>query len=70
MARFFIRVQGQLIAMDAREADEGGYCASFPDLKGCHTEADTLAELAKNAEEAVEFYLEPLPASTPPPVLS
>ncbi len=62
MALFFIRVQGQLVAMDAREADEGGYYASFPELKGCHTEASTLAELVRNAEEAVELYLEPLPA--------
>ena len=61
MALFWIRVQGQLVAMDAREADEGGYYASFPDFKGCHTEGATLAELAKNAEEAVELYLEPIP---------
>lgn len=39
--------------------DENGmFVAKVPDLKGCHTQAKTLAELYKRAEEAIELCLE------------
>ena len=37
---------------------EGGYCVSFPDLDGCLTEGDTLAEALDNAAEALNLWLE------------
>ena len=37
---------------------EGGYVASYPDLPGCLTYADTLAELADMAEDAKRVWLE------------
>ncbi len=42
------------------EKDEFGYYAYCPELKGCHTQGDTLDEVAKNIKEAVELYLETL----------
>ena len=42
------------------EKDEFGYYAYCPELKGCHTEGDTLDEVLKNIKEAVELYLETL----------
>lgn len=38
------------------EAD-GGYSLHFPDLKGCVTEGDTLAEAIEMAEDALGLYL-------------
>ncbi len=40
------------------EKDEFGYYAYCPELKGCHTQGDTLDEVLKNIREAVELYLE------------
>ncbi len=37
---------------------EGGYVASFPDLKGCLTYADTLDELMGNVEDAKATWFE------------
>lgn len=34
------------------DQDEGGYVASFPDLKGCITCADTVETVVKAAEDA------------------
>jgi predicted RNase H-like HicB family nuclease len=42
------------------EKDEFGYYAYCPELKGCHTQGDTLDEVLKNIKEAVELYLETL----------
>ena len=42
------------------EKDEFGYYAYCPELKGCHTQGDTLDETLKNIKEAVELYLETL----------
>ena len=42
------------------EKDEFGYYAYCPELKGCHTQGDTLDEALKNIKEAVELYLETL----------
>lgn len=35
----------------------GGYSVDFPDLLGCVTEGDTLAEAIKMAEDALGIYL-------------
>lgn len=40
------------------DPDEGGYVASFPDLPGCLTYADTLEELFLMAEDAKKTWLE------------
>lgn len=40
------------------EAKEGGYWAEVPSLPGCVTQADTMEELKKNLQEAVELWLE------------
>lgn len=39
-------------------ADEGvGFLISFPDLPGCMSDGDTMAEAKKNAAEAIASYL-------------
>lgn len=41
------------------EKDEnGGYVATVPELKGCHTQGETIAELMANVKEAIELCLE------------
>ncbi len=42
------------------EKDKNGYFAFCPELKGCHTQGDTLEEVLENIKEAVELYLETL----------
>ena len=42
------------------EKDENGYFAYSPELKGCHTQGDTVDEVLANMREAVELYLETL----------
>ncbi len=39
------------------EAEEGGYWAEVPAIKGCATQGDTFEELLKNIYEAVEGCL-------------
>lgn len=34
------------------DTEEGGYVASFPELRGCITCADTIVEVVQNAEDA------------------
>lgn len=36
----------------------GGHWGEFPDLLGCHTQADSLDELKKMAKEVLELYLD------------
>ena len=43
-------------------AEEGGYTVSFPALRGCITEGETLDEARRMAGEALEAYLESLEA--------
>ncbi len=40
------------------DAEEGGYTASYPDLPGCVTCADTVADLIACAEDAKRAWLE------------
>ena len=42
------------------EKDDFGYYAYCPELKGCHSQGETLDEVLKNIKEAVELYLETL----------
>jgi predicted RNase H-like HicB family nuclease len=42
--------------------DDGGFHASCPALKGCHTQGDTLDEAVANIREAIAAYLESLRA--------
>ncbi len=39
------------------KAEEGGYNVSVPDIKGCYTCADTLAEAIEMAEDCIEMML-------------
>ena len=39
------------------EKDKNGYYAYCPQLKGCHTQGDTLEEVMSNIKEAIELYL-------------
>jgi predicted RNase H-like HicB family nuclease len=44
-----------------KESD-GGYHASCPMLKGCHSQGDTFEETIDNITEAIELYIESLKA--------
>lgn len=37
--------------------EDDGYWIQFPDLEGCYTDGDTLAEVLRNAEEALGAFL-------------
>jgi predicted RNase H-like HicB family nuclease len=39
-------------------AECGNYPASFPGLRGCHTQAKTIEKLMKHAREVIGLYLE------------
>ena len=46
------------------EKDEDGYFVGLvPDLKGCHTQAKTLAELEKRLKEVIALCLKEEPKS-------
>lgn len=40
------------------KAEEGGYWAEVPALPGCFTQAETLANLRRNIQLAVDLYVE------------
>ena len=42
------------------EKDEFGYYAYCPQLQGCQTQGDSLAEIQSNILEAIELYLSTL----------
>ncbi|MEA3641825.1 MAG: type II toxin-antitoxin system HicB family antitoxin [Lamprobacter sp.] len=42
------------------EKDEEGYYAFCPEMKGCHSQGDSLDEVLANIKEAIELYLETL----------
>ena len=44
------------------EKDENGFYAWCPELKGCQSQGDTLEETLANIKEAIELYLETIPA--------
>jgi predicted RNase H-like HicB family nuclease len=43
-----------------KEAEEGGYIAYCPALKGCITQGETLEEVKRNIKEAVCMYIDEL----------
>jgi predicted RNase H-like HicB family nuclease len=45
------------IKVIVHEAEEGGYWAEVPGIPGCATQGETLAELLKNLNEAIEGCL-------------
>jgi predicted RNase H-like HicB family nuclease len=50
------------------EKDEGGiYVGEVPELPGCHSQAKSLRELRGRMKEAIELYLETVPAPPPGP---
>ncbi|WP_107667936.1 type II toxin-antitoxin system HicB family antitoxin [Cyanothece sp. BG0011] len=42
------------------EKDEDGYYAYCPQLEGCQSQGDTIEEVKKNIQEAIELYLSTL----------
>jgi predicted RNase H-like HicB family nuclease len=44
------------------EKDENGFYAWCPELKGCQSQGATLEEAISHIKEAIELYLETLPA--------
>ena len=39
--------------------DESGvYCAEVPALPGCYTDGDTIEDVKRNLQEAIQLYLE------------
>ncbi|HZK84972.1 MAG TPA: type II toxin-antitoxin system HicB family antitoxin [Desulfosporosinus sp.] len=38
--------------------EDGGYIATVPELKSCHTQGDTIVELMANVDEAIKLCLE------------
>ena len=41
-------------------AEEGGFWAEVPAIKGCYTQGETMEELVENVREAIAGYLEVL----------
>ena len=42
------------------EKDKHGYYAFCPELRGCHTQGDSIDEVLENIREAIQLYLETL----------
>ena len=42
------------------EKDNYGYYAFCPEMKGCHSQGDSLDDVLVNMREAIELYLETL----------
>ena len=42
------------------EKDVNGYYAFCPEMRGCHSQGESLEEVLSNMKEAVELYLEVL----------
>ena len=40
------------------KAEEGGYWATCPELKGCNTQGETIEEIKENMKEAISLCLE------------
>lgn len=52
------------------EKDEHGFYAWCPELKGCQSQGATLEDALANIREAIELYLETLPADERDALLS
>ena len=44
--------------------EEGGFSVMVPSLRGCYSQGETLEEAVKNIQEAIELFLEDMPASS------
>jgi predicted RNase H-like HicB family nuclease len=53
-----------IVIFEKEEA--GGYHASCPALKGCHSQGDSFEEASANISEAIELYIESLRADQEP----
>ena len=54
------------IKVIVHDAEEGGFWAEVPALRGCASEGDTLEEVVANIREAITGWLEAdVPAPTP-----
>ncbi|MDD2716802.1 MAG: type II toxin-antitoxin system HicB family antitoxin [Candidatus Wallbacteria bacterium] len=42
------------------EKDDSGYYIFCPELKGCHSQGDTVEEALANIREAIDLYIETL----------
>lgn len=45
-------------------SDDGGYTVMVPALPGCISEGDSKAEALRNIREAIQVYLEDVPADS------
>jgi predicted RNase H-like HicB family nuclease len=45
-----------------QEETDGGFSVWAPDLPGCASQGETLEEALENIKEAIELYLEDIPA--------
>jgi predicted RNase H-like HicB family nuclease len=52
------------------EKDEHGFYVWCPELRGCQSQGATLEEAMANIKEAIELYLETLPAGERDDLLS
>jgi predicted RNase H-like HicB family nuclease len=65
----FNKVDVMKIKVVVHEAEEGGYWAEVPAIPGCATQGETMEELMRNLQEAIEGCLsvdvaEPRPGGT------
>jgi predicted RNase H-like HicB family nuclease len=54
------------IKVVVHEAEEGGFWAEVPAIPGCATQGETMDELLRNLQEAIEGCLAVDVAETPP----
>lgn len=54
------------LAVVVHPAEEGGFWAEVPALRGCVSEGDTLDEVVANIREAARGWLEAAAAQNPP----
>ncbi len=47
------------------EKDEYGYYAFCPEMRGCHSQGETLDKVMAHIKEAIELYLEALSDEKP-----
>lgn len=45
-------------------SDDGGYTVTVPALPGCISEGDSKAQALRNIQEAIQIYLEDVPADS------
>ncbi len=57
---------GLRLTVVIHHAEEGGYWAEVPALRGCVSEGDTLDEVVANVREAAQGWLEAAAALNPP----